>query len=91
VITKEEAAKRARAQIEERLQPDEYALLDDSTRDEDFGWVFFYKSTGDSSFAGNAPIAVRRESGEVRVTGTALPVEDYIRELRREWNSPDTG
>ncbi len=85
MITKEEASRRARAQIEEWLSPDEYVLMDEATREEGFGWVFFYKSTGDSPLAGNAPIAVRRESGEVRVTGTAFPVEHYIQVLRREW------
>lgn len=87
MIDRDEAVQRARAQIEEWLRPKEYVLLDDETREEDFGWLFFYQPTGEAPLAGNAPIAVRRESGEVRVTGTALPVEDYVRQLRREWHS----
>ena len=49
-----------------------------------FGWVFFYQSKaclqGDDSaaLAGNAPIIVARDTGQVTVTGTALPIEAYL-------------
>jgi hypothetical protein len=52
-----------------------------------YGWVFFYNSreyveTGNPRmrYAGNAPIIVDRIDGELRVTGTALPLDDYLRE-----------
>ncbi len=64
-------------------------ILDDKTRHEDFGWVFFYQSTeflstGDpgTAMVGNAPLIVDRE-GRIFVTGTALDVEHYIREFER--------
>lgn len=51
----------------------------------DDGWVFFYDSvrhqqTGDllDALAGNGPILIDRETGQVHNTGTARPVEDYI-------------
>jgi hypothetical protein len=67
-------------------------LLDEQTLEEEFGWVFFYQSSAfirsgrtADMFAGNAPIAVSRVSGEVRVTGTSHPIEHYLEELRRDW------
>ena len=60
-------------------------IVEDSTIERPWGWVFFYESrrfldTGDSSarFAGNAPIIVERETGELLDTGTAHPVEFYL-------------
>lgn len=63
------------------------------------GWVFFYDSlqhqqTGQArdAFAGNAPILIDRETGQIHHTGTARPVEDYIeqhverkRRMRAGW------
>lgn len=60
-------------------------LVNTETLDKPFGWVFFYNSkayldTGDigSMLGGNAPFIVNRNTGEVFVTGTIKPVEDYI-------------
>lgn len=60
-------------------------LVDDATLARPYGWVFFYQSkayleTRDFSelLAGNAPLIVDRFDGELRVTGTALPVEEYL-------------
>jgi hypothetical protein len=60
------------------------ALLHEKTISKPYGWVFFWTSRawiesrddGDA-VGGNAPIIVSR-GGEIRVTGTALPVEEYI-------------
>ncbi len=50
------------------------------------GWVFCYDSvqhrrTGElrDSIAGNAPILVDKDTGAVFVTGTAQPIEYYIK------------
>ena len=43
-----------------------------------YGWVFFYSAPGDMPVAGNAPIIVNRFTGEIRVTGTAGPLEEYL-------------
>ena len=63
-------------------------IVDQDTREEKFGWVFFYESkeyleTGDIAaiFVGNAPLIVDR-NGQVYQTGTALPPEEYIEEFR---------
>lgn len=61
------------------------ALLDESTRTEEFGWVFFYQCadylrTGSSSdqLADNAPIIVCKHTGKIETTGTERPIEHYI-------------
>ena len=60
-------------------------VLDQATKEFEFGWVFFYQSeefvrTGNPSarLAGNAPLLVNRLSGEVATTDTALPLQHYI-------------
>ena len=61
-------------------------ILEDKTLDLPYGWVFFYQSreyqTGDTTnmLVGNAQLIFNRVSGEIRVTGTAMPIEDYLRE-----------
>ena len=67
-----------------------FALIEERTREEDFGWVLFYNTeefvrTGDRAWqlAGNAPLIVDRVSGVLTVTGTAHPIEHYILEYRR--------
>jgi hypothetical protein len=62
-------------------------VLEDETIDRPYGWVFFYQSreyveTGDARtmLFGNAPLIFNRASGEIRVTGTALPAEEYLRQ-----------
>jgi hypothetical protein len=61
-------------------------IVDDSTIERPWGWVFFYESrrfleTRDSSaqLLGNAPIIVERESGRTFETGTAHPTDVYLR------------
>ena len=69
------------------MQP---VILDNAIIERDFGWVFFYQSdrflaTDDMSYAlvGNAPIIVNKYEGSVYVTGTADPVEVYIRSYEK--------
>jgi hypothetical protein len=68
----------------------ELILLGDQTIEFGSGWVFFYDSRkyveGGSisdALAGNAPLIVSKRDGTVHVTGTAHPIEDYIREFER--------
>lgn len=63
------------------------AIIHRATLTRTYGWVFFYQSKKyltDSKFedmlAGNAPFIVDRINGEIRVTGTARPVEEYLAE-----------
>jgi hypothetical protein len=66
----------------------ELVLLNEETMERNFGWVFFYtskryletQSIGDA-LAGNAPFVVMRGDGSIRLTGTAFPLEHYLREF----------
>ncbi len=56
----------------------------------DFGWLYFYDSSGHvesgktrDAVVGNAPLIVDRFDGKLYVTGTAHPVEHYLQEYRR--------
>lgn len=64
-------------------------LLEEETMHLDFGWVFFYQlreylQSGNLShaLAGNAPIIVDRQTGQISVTGTAYSIEYYIEEYK---------
>lgn len=57
--------------------------------------MFFYNArasleTGDTmaGLAGNAPLIVDRETGEMHETGTAHPVEHYLREYEEARRAP---
>ncbi len=72
-------------------RPFKLVVLDQRTREEDFGWVFFYNTqkfveTGDVQWAlgGNSPLIVDRHTGDLHVTGTAHPIEHYIEKFRRQ-------
>jgi hypothetical protein len=50
-----------------------------------YGWIFFYESkefldngTESARFFGNAPIIVDRNTFELRLTGTARPLKEYL-------------
>jgi hypothetical protein len=71
-----------------------FVLLDENTREESFGWVFFYQSkaflrSGDfrDQLVGNAPFVILRDSGERLGTGTARPLDHYLDKIRREHES----
>jgi hypothetical protein len=60
-------------------------IIGDETIKKPYGWIFFYQSSaflesGDHrhALAGNAPIIIDRIDGEVRVTGTAKPLSEYL-------------
>jgi hypothetical protein len=67
---------------------DRFVIVD--TREYDFGWIFFYNTKGfaDSgdhlqALTGNSPLIVDRADGRLYVTGTAHPLEHYIKEYRK--------
>ena len=66
------------------------ALLEDSTIEDEFGWVFFdeserYLKTRSirDALAGNAPLLISRQDGTLHETGTAYPIEFYIENFKR--------
>ena len=54
--------------------------------DKPYGWIFHYQSKNfdpddiSTHVLGNAPIIVDRVNGEIAVTGTANPLEHYVKE-----------
>jgi hypothetical protein len=65
-----------------------FVLLDGSTREFPFGWLFFYDSKRhqetqdiEDAIAGNAPFVVTRADGKIHTLGTAMPVAHYLREF----------
>lgn len=69
-------------------EPVECAILDSATIEKTWGFVFFYQSkkyveTGDfvHMLCGNAPLVVLKTSGDIYETGTAEPIEHYLRDL----------
>jgi len=89
-MTKDEARTLAIAYIKSKETEAgcDLVLLDSKTSERDFGWVFFYDSkqhveTGEFRYAlaGNAPIVVTRAEGELHETGTALPLDHYLKQF----------
>ena len=78
----------------------ELALVDNSTMEKNFGWVFFYTSKKflerasiKDTIAGNAPFVVGKADGRVYLTGTAFPLEYYLEQLAKVhgWHSRAQG
>jgi len=62
-------------------------IIDEETIAKPYGWVFFYQSTeflrtkeSGKQLAGNCPIFIDRVNGELRIFGTARPIEYYLKE-----------
>ena len=72
-----------------RTGPEELVIVDDHTIERSWGWVFFYTSRGwldgneRYALGGNAPLIVDRTDGSLHVTGTAEPIEHYIRNYEK--------
>lgn len=88
-MTRSEATEIARKYVK-ALETDagcELVLLEKETLERAFGWVFFYDSrqhveTAEfrHALAGNAPIVITRSDGVVHETGTAMPLERYLKQ-----------
>jgi hypothetical protein len=60
-------------------------IIPEATIAKPYGWIFFYQSKElldggaiSAALAGNGPIIVNRHTYELRVTGTAKPLEHYL-------------
>jgi len=87
MINEQDAEEKIAKEIASYPQPegDKYIVLKEHTISKDWGWVCFYTSekwhqTGDLKYAvaGNAPFIVEKATGNVLITGTAEPLENYI-------------
>jgi hypothetical protein len=88
----------AKISLQWSLANDEPVIADERTKEEGSIWVFFYNSkrfvqTKDAAFqlAGNGPVVVEKESGEVTmlgsVGGSASQIAQYFRK-KTEPNQP---
>lgn len=89
IFTYDEALTAIEAWLAQSSEPD-LVVLSEFTLERPFGWVFFYNSrqfvqTGDFKYQllGNAPLIFNRFTGEIIVTGTARPIEQYIAEFEK--------
>ncbi|MBV9768361.1 MAG: hypothetical protein JOZ32_02215 [Bryobacterales bacterium] len=89
----EEARRIAQAYLDDVQvdPPTELAILEGSTLEREFGWVFFWNSkhyieTGDFSYAlvGGGPLIVDRTDGTVHQISSALPLEAALAQYRQE-------
>ena len=87
MLTKNDAYSLVEAEFTQYESDGDPVILKAETLEYSWGWVVFYQSkkyieTNDIRYAlaGNAPYIVNRQTGEIELTGTALPVEEYIRE-----------
>jgi hypothetical protein len=94
MIDRDEVQKRASAYVAKFSSPsNELVVVPEATLERSFGWVFFcdskrFMETGNILFAlaGNAPLVVDRYTGDVPVTGTAEPLQNYIAAYERTGN-----
>ena len=68
---------------------EELQIIEEATIEVAFGWVFSYNTkeyldTGNIMYAlaGNAPLILDRQDGSIHETGTALPIEHYIKQYK---------
>lgn len=68
----------------------EARIVREATIAKPYGWVFYYQSKefldegiASAQLAGNAPILVDRHTFELRVTGTAKPLEQYLKDYEK--------
>ena len=90
MVTRERAREIAESELRQVYDEggESLAIDDRATREEDFGWVFFYETKKylddgdpDERLVGNAPIVVDRD-GNVHETGTAEPIDHYLAAIR---------
>lgn len=85
----EKAKKLAQTWIESNCSV-EAVIVEKDTITKPYGWVFFYESKAflatqkfSDRLLGNAPLLIDKIDGELRVLGTAQPVEVYLSEYEK--------
>ena len=85
MLSRAQAQKLAEAELARLPSDCEVAVLEAETLTFELGWVFFYQSTEYlqtrnpcSRLAGNAPLIVNGQTGEISFAGTANPLQQYI-------------
>jgi len=97
VLVREEAQRLVEARLASDAQGEDLAVIESSTMERPFGWVFFYNTreylqTGNASaaLAGNSPYIVNRFTGALVPVGSAHPVEFYLAAYEASLAAPGT-
>jgi len=87
MLTKDDAYSLVEAELTQLDSDIDPVISKEATQEYSWGWVVFYRSrkyveSNDFRHAlvGNSPYIVNKHSGDLEVTGTALSLEEYIRE-----------
>ncbi|GHU01662.1 hypothetical protein FACS1894154_11630 [Betaproteobacteria bacterium] len=93
-MTKEQAALCAQAYLDNLSRSDlgdRYVLIEESTIEKPYGWIFVFNSkkfldTGNFIYAlgGNGPIIVEKDTGVLHQLGTAMSLENSIKEFEEK-------
>jgi hypothetical protein len=90
MITKKKAIEIAEQYISDKGGRYHLVLLMEHTMEFDLGWVFFYQtkeyveSRDITQMAEeNPPIIINKNDGSLSITGTAYPIEKYIRDYTK--------
>ena len=90
MINRKKAIQVAEEYLKKESTEYDLVLLHEHTMEFALGWVFFYQTkeyaeTRDITkmVAENAPILIDKNDGSLHITGTASPVEKYIRDYMK--------
>lgn len=90
MITIDEALQLVSTKLQQMSPSDPFVVIETSTIEKAFGWVFFYNSrkfveTGISRYRlfGNGPVIVNKATHVVEFFGSNKPVEQIIEEYER--------
>jgi hypothetical protein len=94
MLTRTEALEIVSKRLQEMNSSGEpFVLVENSTIEKPFGWVFFYNSkrfleTGENSsrLAGNGPVIVNKHSGSVEFFGSARPLIEILAEYEKRFD-----
>ena len=89
MIDKRTATEIARRHLVEEYPAEDVVVDESDVLEEDWCFVLFYNTrafyqTGElrESLVGNGPLIIDKTNGDLRIAGTAHPVEHYVAEYR---------
>ncbi|MES1225024.1 MAG: YrhB domain-containing protein [Bacteroidota bacterium] len=87
MIGKKKAIEIAEQYVKNESKSHNLVILHEHTMEFELGWVFFYQTkeyveTRDilQMINDNAPLIINKKDGTIHITGTAYPIEKYIRD-----------